>query len=141
MSVKRFFLDTNILVYTFDQTNPRKQTIAQQLVKQSLSGDGCISYQVIQEFMNLALRKFSPSISTRQAQRYLETVLLPMCDYYANENFYQRGLNIQERWCFSWYDSLIITAALEAGCDILYSEDLQHEQQIETLTVINPFVT
>lgn len=139
MSAKKFFLDTNVIVYTFDQSAPQKQKIAQHLLEQTLSGQGCISYQVIQEFTNLALRKFSPTMTTSEAQRYLENVLLPICEFYPTEKFYQRGLSIQERWRFSWYDSLIITAALEIGCDVLYSEDMQHGQKIETLTILNPF--
>jgi predicted nucleic acid-binding protein len=47
----------------------------------------------------------------------------------------------QKAWRFSWHDSLIITAALECGCHTLYSEDLQHQQKVETLTIINPFAS
>jgi predicted nucleic acid-binding protein len=141
MSAKKSFLDTNILVYTFDQTAPKKQKIAQSLVEQALSEEACISYQVIQEFTNLALRKFSPAMSHSQAQEYLEQVLFPICNLYPSKAFYKRGLKLQERWRFSWYDSLIICAALESGCEILYSEDLQHQKKIETLTIINPFIT
>ena len=102
-------------------------------------GKGCISYQVIQEFLNIALRKFNPAMTVEQAQQYLQTTLLYLCKYYPDEGLYQRALGIQNRWRFSWYDSLIITAALELDCNILYSEDLQHKQEIETLLVINPF--
>jgi len=139
MSDAKFFLDTNILAYTFDQDAPQKQAIAQGLLEDALMGKGCISYQVIQEFLNIALRKFSPAMTTEQAQQYLQTTLLYLCQYYPDENLYQRALDIQNRWRFSWYDSLIITAALELDCKILYSEDLQHKQEIETLVVINPF--
>ena len=140
MSAEKFFLDTNIIAYTFDHSAPEKQKIAQQLLEQCLAGEGGISYQVIQEFTNIALRKFSPAMSVEQAQRYLQDVLNPICEFYPNEAFYARGLSIQERWRFSWYDSLIITAALEMGCTILYSEDLQHKQKIESLEVVNPFL-
>lgn len=140
MSDKKFFLDTNIIIYTFDHTAPHKQKIAQQLLEKALSGEGCIGYQVIQEFINVALRKFHPAMSIGQAQRYLESILTPICEFYPNENFYLHGLSIQERWRFSWYDSLIITAALETDCKILYSEDLQHQQKVESLVVINPFI-
>ena len=68
-----------------------------------------------------------PPMSTEQAQRYLQTTLQWLCDYYPSEDFYQRGLKIKNRWRFSWYDSLIVTAALEYGCHTLYSEDLQHQ--------------
>ncbi len=140
MNAKKFFLDTNIIAYTFDETAEKKQAIAQQLLERAFKKEGVISYQVIQEFMNLALRKFKPPMTNIQAKRYLEEVLLPICDYYPVDAFYKRGLDIQNRWKFSWYDSLIVTAALESGCDVLYTEDLQHAQNIETLTVWNPFL-
>jgi predicted nucleic acid-binding protein len=52
---------------------------------------------------------------------------------------YRRALDVQQRYGFSFYDSLIIAAGLEAGCKTLYSEDLQHGQQVEGLTVVDPF--
>ncbi len=52
---------------------------------------------------------------------------------------YRSALQLQLRWRFSFYDSLIVAAALEAGCKRLLSEDLQHGQRIETLTIENPF--
>lgn len=139
MNAKKFFLDTNIIAYTFDKAAAKKQAIAQQLLEQAIKKEGVISYQVIQEFMNLALKKFKPPMSDIQAKHYLEEVLLPICDYYPVDAFYQRGLDIQSRWKFSWYDSLIVAAALESDCDVLYTEDLQHAQNIETLTIWNPF--
>ena len=54
--------------------------------------------------------------------------------------FYQRGLDLQAHYQFSFYDSLIVAAALEAGCKTLYSEDLQHDQRIEGLCIQNPFI-
>lgn len=140
MSGVEFFLDTNTLVYTFDRTAPEKQARAVQLLELALSGKGCISFQVIQEFLNLALRKFAPPMTEAQARRYLQTTLEPLCRVFADVALYERALAVRERWRFSFYDSLIVAAALEAGCSILYSEDLQHNQQIEKLTVINPFM-
>jgi predicted nucleic acid-binding protein len=140
MSAAEFFLDTNVLVYTFDQTAPVKQAKAQALLEQALLGEGCISFQVIQEFLNLALRKFDPPMSEAQAHRYLKTILEPLCMVYAGIPLYQKALDIRQRWHFSFYDAVIIAAALDAGCSILYSEDLQHQQQVEALTILNPFV-
>ncbi len=88
MNANKFFLDTNIIVYTFDQTAPEKQKIAQNLLEDALIGKGIISYQVIQEFMNLALRKFQPSMSHTQAHRYLQQVLMPICDFYPSNDFW-----------------------------------------------------
>jgi len=139
MSGKAFFLDTNILIYTFDHTSTRKQEIATELLEDAIRGKGCTSYQVIQEFLNVASRRLSPPLTETQSQQYLKTVLAPLCEFYPDSDFFRRGLDIKERWRFSWYDSLIITAALECGCETLYSEDLQHKQKIESLTVINPF--
>jgi predicted nucleic acid-binding protein len=55
-------------------------------------------------------------------------------------NLYQRGLDLQSRYQLSFYDSLIVAAALEGGCKTLYSEDLQHGQRIDGLTIKNPFI-
>jgi predicted nucleic acid-binding protein len=140
MSAVSFFLDTNTLVYTFDKTAPEKQAKAQQLLEQALLGEGCISFQVIQEFLNLAVRKFDPPLTAMQAKRYLHTTLEPLCLVYADVELYQRALDVRDRWRFSFYDSLIVAAALEAGCTTLYSEDLQHNQKVETLAIINPFL-
>ena len=140
MNASKFFLDTNIIVYTFDITAPEKQNIAQGLLESALNNGGIISYQVIQEFMNLALRKFQPVMTHKQAQDYLREVLLIICDFYPTDDFYTRSLDIHNRWRFGWYDTLIIGAALESGCDVLYSEDLQHGQKVEELSICNPFV-
>lgn len=140
MSVDKFFLDTSIIICSFDQATPHKQKTAKRLLEDSLMGEGCISYHVIEEFMNVCLHTFSPPMSAVQAQRYTQDVLTPLCEYYPTENFYKRCLDIQERWRFSWYNSLIIASALETECEVLFSEDLEHNQKVESLMVINPFV-
>jgi len=58
---------------------------------------------------------------------------------YASIALYQRALELAQRWQYGFYDSLIIASALAAECDVLYSEDLQHGQQIQSLTIVNPF--
>lgn len=136
----KFFLDTNILVYTFDATAPAKQQIARQLVSSALhSKQGIISYQVVQEFLNVATRKFSPPLTPTDANIYLEKVLTPLCELFPCMSYYAKALELSDRWGFSLYDSLIITASLETGCEILYTEDLQHGQKIHGLTIMNPF--
>jgi predicted nucleic acid-binding protein len=123
MSAKVFF-DTNILVYARDDRDPRKQRIASRLLTQhGTSRTGIISYQVVQELLNVLLVKASHKISPIDAQELLETVL-----------------RLQERYRLSWYDSLIVAAAQQAGCKLLYSEDLQHGQQFGPVTIHNPFL-
>lgn len=135
-----FFLDTNILVYSFDKTAPAKQLMARQLIRRSLHTQyGVISTQVVQEFLNLALRKFSPPLSTPEAREYLKSTLLPLCQHFPSVPFYDQALFVQIETGYSWYDALVITAAIEANCTILFSEDLHHRQIIRGLTILNPF--
>ena len=96
-------------------------------------------YQMTQEFLNVATRKFVPPLSADQAQRYLQQVLEPLCSVFSSNDLYRRAIDIQERWRCGFYDSLIIASALQAGCSTLYSEDLQASQAIESLTIVDPF--
>lgn len=137
----RFFLDTNIFVYTFDQAHPAKQERANALVAQALNTQrGVISFQIIQQFLNVATHKFARPLSTLDCQRYHNQVLAPLCDVFSSIELYSQALEIAERWRYRFYDSLIIAAALQADCGTLYSEDLQHGQVIQELTITNPFV-
>lgn len=135
-----FFLDTNILIYSFDSRHPDKQSRATDLIRDGLSTNrGVISYQVVQEFINVATRKFQTPLSVEDCQRYIDYVLIPLCKHFPSMQFYKQGLHTMQSWGYSWYDSLIISAAMESGCQTLYSEDLQHGQRIQELTVVNPF--
>ncbi len=137
----KYFIDTNIVVYSFDPNDQRKQDIAQELIQNALQEQtGCISSQVIQEFLNVSTRKFKPPLSHPDSLRYLNTVLAPLCEVFTSLDLLRRTIEVSERWQYSLYDSMIITAALQANCAALYSEDLQHGQQIESLTIVNPFV-
>jgi predicted nucleic acid-binding protein len=137
-----FFLDTNILVYSFDETAPDKQQIAQRLIHEALHTQrGVISSQIIQEFLNVALRKFTRPMTVSEARTYLRAVLLPLCHHYPSTTFYDQALLIREETGFSWYDSLVVTAAIELDSDLLFSEDLSANRKIRRLTIINPFTT
>ena len=134
------FLDSNVLIYTFDDVAPDKQGIAQQLVKTSLQyGTGIISYQVVQEVLNILTRKLPVPMDAGDATRYLATTLEPLWRVQPSAELYQAGLTLQTRYAFGFYDSLIVAAALSAGCARLYSEDLQHGQRIGNLTIEDPF--
>ena len=136
-----FFLDTNIVVYSFDLTQTGKQNTAKGIIEKALRSDeGIISFQVVQEFLNVATRKFSVPMPTTAASRYLREVLEPLCSVYPTIPLYEQALTLQDRWRYSFYDSLIIAAALYAHCTTLYSEDLQHGQVIGSLTIVNPFI-
>src|SRR5882724_6631041 len=109
----RFFLDTNVFVYTFDARSPRKQEHARRLVDRALSSrQGVISYQVIQEFLNVALRKFAHPMQTDDADAFLKRVLIPLCEVFPDSSLYSNALYIGEETGWGFYDSLIVSSAL-----------------------------
>lgn len=140
MSAK-FFLDTNIFVYTFDSSAPAKADIATGLVHAALqSHQGAISYQVVQEFFNVALRRFAEPMNATDAAQYLNTVFRPLLRIHSSPALFVEALDIQMKHGLSWYDSLIVAAALQAGCTRLLSEDMQHGRTFGALRIENPFL-
>ena len=135
-----FFLDTNVFVYHVDRNDRRKRAVAERIVRDALvSGNACVSFQVIQEWLNVVLKKAAVRLEVDAARAYLDTVLAPLHRISASIALYQRALDIHERYSFSPYDALIVAAALTAGCSRLLSEDLQDGQRIEGLVISNPF--
>lgn len=136
----KFFLDTNILIYSFDPNEKKKRNISQKLIQKAIKEQsGCLSWQVVQEFLNVVTSKFKKPLSQQNCKQYLDDVLLPLCEIYPSKNVYHYALEVMNRWKFSLYDSLIISAATKSDCNLLYSEDLQHNQIIGPLKVQNPF--
>ena len=136
----RYFLDTNIFVYAFDENAPAKAKRAAQLIHRAAdTGEGIVSYQVVQEFFHVALRRFSKPMTTWEAEQYLITVFRPLLAIQSSPAIYVDALRICGNYRLAWYDSLIVAAALEGGCEILYSEDLQDGRQMEGLRIQNPF--
>jgi len=141
MSEDKFFLDTNIFVYSFDPHEPRKAQIAEGLVTRSLTtGFGVISYQVVQEFVNVALRKFADAFAPAEMERYFFRVLSPLMTISSSAPLFLQALHLQAVSKLFWYDALIVAAALQGECKVLYSEDFQHGQRFGDLLVQNPFL-
>ena len=139
MSAK-FFIDTNIFVYTFDSTALIKQKKSQKIIAGALeSGLGVISYQVVQEFINVATRKFKNPMSVHECRQYVETIMQPLCEIYPTFDLYKRSLETMNDTGYSFYDSLIVSASITSHCKILYSEDLQAGHKISGVTIRNPF--
>lgn len=135
------FIDTNVFVYQFDDRDPAKRNRARMLIRASLDqGDGICSTQVVNEFCNLALRRFAVPLTPAQCTMYVDTVLAPLCTVGWSQALVREALRMVERWQASWYDALIIAGASEGGASILYSEDLQHGMQYGTVRVRNPFL-
>ncbi len=132
------FIDSNVFIYLFDRKNAEKRRIAHNLIESAIDNDtGVISYQVVQETLSVMTMKLNSP--PREAQDFLATVLVPMWKSMPSEALYGHAIGIQARYQFGFYDSLIVAAALDAGCTRLYTEDMQHGQQIEDLIVTNPF--
>jgi len=137
----RFFLDTNIFVYSFDRNSVAKKRNAAQLIRHAVAtGKGIVSYQVVQEFFNLALRRFAQPMTVPEAEQYLAAVFRPLLAVQSSPALISEALRLTANHRLSWYDSLIVAAAQEGGCSILYSEDLQHGQRFGNLQIENPFV-
>ena len=137
----RFFLDTNVFVYAFDANQNAKAKKAAKLIRRAAdTGEGIISYQVVQEFFSVAFRRFAQPMSVAEAEQYLITVLRPLLAVHSSPAIYFEALRIAEKHKTSWYDSLILAAAVEGRCEKLYSEDFQHGRKIEGLRIENPFV-
>jgi predicted nucleic acid-binding protein len=135
------FLDTNVLIYQLDTSDPRKSALADRIVQEALrTGNACVSVQVVQECLHVITTKAHVRLPAEEAQAYLDAVLLPLMKVGASAELYKRALGLKARWQLGFYDALVVAGALAAGCTRLLSEDLQHGLRIETLTVNNPFL-
>jgi len=134
------FLDTNILIYAVDSLAPPEKTSrASRLVREVLGdGTGTISYQVAQEFVHV-VRRGKVGFQAKHATTFLNLVLDPMLRVHSSTELFRSAIDLANRYQFPWYDSLVVAAAIEARCEILYSEDFQDGLRIGSMTVRNPF--
>jgi predicted nucleic acid-binding protein len=134
------FLDSNVLIYLMDEVDLRKYEISRAIVDDSPQDYLTISFQVVGETLNVLTRKLIPPFSEDEARSFLSITLMPIWRIFPSQELYSRALAVQSRYEYTFYDSLIIAAALEADCDRLLSEDMQHGQRIDGLTIVNPFL-
>lgn len=136
----KYFIDTNVFVYSLDAKSAANREIARDLIAAALEkGRGVISSQVVQEFLNAATRKFAVPLKLEDAKKYLYVVLDPLCEIFSSTDLCHQALEITAEWRLSFYDALIVAAALQAECAVLYSEDMQDGQKIRGVTIRNPF--
>jgi len=134
----KIFLDTNVLIYAFDQTVPAKRERSRDIIRGDL--DWVVSWQVVQEFCAVALHRFKVPMAMTDLRDYLDVVLLPRCRVMPTAEIYRQALGVQTQTGYRFYDSLVVTAALVSGAGVLYSEDLQHGRQIGEVRIENPFL-
>jgi predicted nucleic acid-binding protein len=138
---QRVFFDTNIVVYCFDTLEPRKQTRAKDLLAHALNNQtGVVSYQVIQEFCNVACKAKRLQLPQERILAYVNLVLQPMNQIGYSPLLIESALQLRAEHSFSFYDSLVIASATQAKCQVLYSEDMQHMQRVGNLQIVNPFL-
>jgi predicted nucleic acid-binding protein len=138
---ERFFLDTNIVIYCFDDTAPLKQSRAKDLMAHGASsGMGVVSYQVLQEFCNVASASKRLALNAEKTMAFASLLLAPMNQVQPSLALLTAALKIKTDVGYSFYDSLIVAAAVQASCPILYSEDMQHGQLVAGLRIVNPFL-
>jgi len=139
----KVFLDTNIFIYSIDASRgqSKKRDVARQIVEEHIRKDsGAISIQVLQEFYQVATQKIQVPLSTDEALEYLhymailETVL-------PDFNMVVAAIRLHQKHSLSFWDALILQAAIIAGCSQILSEDLQDGFYLDNLTVKNPFVS
>ena len=133
----KIFIDSNVIIYAYSNSEKVKQQTARKIINEHYT---VISTQVLQEISNILRSKYK--LDYFLIKETLQECIHSNKEIYTNKPqtvFY--ACDIAKRYQFSFYDSLIISAALESGCKILYSEDLQHNQIIDgKLKIINPFV-
>jgi predicted nucleic acid-binding protein len=134
MSAAEIFFDTSSVLYLLSADTRKADTI-----EALLETGGTLSVQVLNEFAAVARRK--PALAWPEVREALRAVRAACSTLPVTEEIHDRGLDIAERYGFSLYDSMIVAAALCAGCTTLLTEDLQHRQLIDgVLRVRNPFV-
>lgn len=135
----KLFADTNILVYAFDQGELAKQSVAQELLRrEGATGNIAVSTQVLQEFYVVVTRKLAVTLPVAQACEAVRC----FTDYpliQVDVTLILRAIRRNETEQISFWDALIIEAALKAGCKTLLSEDMQAGREVEGMQIQNPF--
>ena len=138
MTAKAFF-DTNVLVYALVVRASSKPDPRTETAEKILSFGGIVSVQVLNEFADVATRKFK--MGWDAVEQYLEVIdalcgrAIPL-----TVETHTAAIDISKHYGYRIYDSLVLAAATQAGCTTVYTEDMQHGQTIGKLTILNPFI-
>lgn len=131
------FFDTNILVYAVDTTERQRRPAAIELIRQAMRGQSfMISTQVMLEFYAVVLRRklMEPALATQLLREWAAAGAVS-----ATPESLWHAFELQQRFGLSIWDATIVQAALDAQCEVLYSEDMQEGQRIGSLRIVNPF--
>jgi predicted nucleic acid-binding protein len=133
------FLDTNILVYAYDQHDPHKQRKAQALITDGIEKETLLlSVQVLGEFFNVVTRYIPKPMPAEEAHEIIATIsILPVQEI--DLAMVNRAIDAHKTYQISYWDALIVSAAERAGCTSIISEDLNDGQTYHDIVVYNPF--
>jgi len=135
----RTFIDTNILVYLFDADAPEKKAKATELLEtESKTGRIILSTQVLQELYVATTRKLAMPLTPSEAERAVRDLSV-FTTVAVDVPLILGAIHVCQRYGFSFWDSLIVQAALKGGASVLFTEDLHDGQTIESLRIVNPF--
>ena len=135
----KVFFDSNILVYFADSADLKKQQLAVQIITNAVINDnGIISTQSLQEFFAATTRKLL--CSKEKARDYLENFSESLTVEQVSVAHILKAVDICIKNQFSFWDSLILAAAIKSGCSICYSEDMTNGQIVQGVKIINPFI-
>lgn len=135
----RAFIDTNVILYSKDARDERKQSIADELIAGGLrDGSLVVSAQVLNEFYVNVTQKLDPGMGRQDARTVCRSIASVSCEPVTNETI-ATAWDVQDRFALSWWDSLVVASALLARCGRLMTEDLQDGLVIDDLRVVNPF--
>ena len=134
MNAKKIFFDTNTLLYLLSSDTKKADWVSKNLEQSNV-----ISVQVLNEFTSASIRKIK--ISNSELDEFLDLFTSTFNIRSLDIDTFETGLIVSRRYGYQHYDSMIIAAALQAGCEKLYSEDMQHRQVIDKrLQIVNPFL-
>ncbi len=134
MNAKKIFFDTNTLLYLLSSDSKKADWVSSNLQQSNV-----ISVQVLNEFTSASLRKIK--ISNVELDEFLNLFISIFNIRPLDVETFEAGLAVSRKYGYQHYDSMIIAAALQAGCETLYSEDMQHQQIInKRLQIVNPFI-
>ena len=132
------FLDSNVLIYAYDVSNPVKQRIARALVGTALAGGIVMSTQVLAEFAATLLHKLSPAARPEDLIAALDA-LGPIKLISPDGDIVRRAVEAHAAYGLHFYDGMIVAAAERAGCERIWSEDYNSGQKYFGIAVVNPF--
>jgi len=132
------FLDTNVLVYAYDVSNPEKQQAARALLKSGVTAKFVISTQVLAEFTAALLHKIAPPASPDAVMEGLDA-LAALRLIIPDAELVRRAVEARIAYGLNFYDGMIVAAAERGGCERIWSEDLNAGQRYFGVTVANPF--